>query len=220
MLLRKFIRLLLRLLARIEVHHADRIPPSGPFILTGNHLGLVDILLIYYVTDHPNLFIPLAEKWEKVALFRWLARKLNWVFIDRFNPDIKALRRIMQLLDAGNAMVIAPEGTRSRTGGLQAGRPGAAYLAMRGGYTVIPAAITGTEDRYFFGELARLHRPHLTLTAGEPFTLPPLPRQGRDEALQAATDEIMCRIAALLPERYRGIYADHPRLKELLAEKA
>jgi 1-acyl-sn-glycerol-3-phosphate acyltransferase len=50
--------------------------------------------------------------------------------------------------------------------------------------------------------------------------LPPLPRGNRDEVLKKYTDEIMCHIAALLPERYRGVYADHPRLKELLEAQA
>ncbi len=217
--LRDLIRWLLRHLTHIESFDIDNIPSSGPFILAANHLGLLDILMIYYVSDHPALFIPVAEKWERYALFRWLARKLNWVFIDRFNPDIKALRRMMRLLDAGNAMIIAPEGTRSRSGSLLPGRPGAAYLAMKGGYTLIPAAITGTEDKIVFAQWRRLRRPHITLTAGKPFTLPPLPKKDRDAALQAATDEIMCRIAALLPPRYRGVYADHPRLRELLAEQ-
>ena len=59
----------------------------------------------------------------------------------------------------------------------------------------------------------------ITLTAGPAFTLPPLPRENRDEVLKQYTDEIMCRIAALLPEQYRGVYADHPRLKELLQQQ-
>ncbi len=216
--LRKLIRWLLRRLTRIEVFAAENIPASGPFILTANHLGLLDILMIYYVSDHPALFIPVAEKWERYALFRWLGRGLNWVFVDRFNPDIQALRRMMRLLDAGNAMIIAPEGTRSRSGALIRGRPGAAYLAMKGGYRLIPAAITGTEDRLVFGSWRRLRRPRITLRAGTPYTLPPLPRRNRDEALQAATDEVMCRIAALLPPHYRGVYADHPRLHALLQD--
>ncbi len=218
--LRALIRWLLQHLTHIETCDTDYIPASGPFILTANHLGLLDILMIYYVTDHPALFIPVAEKWERFAFLRWLARRLNWVFIDRFNPDIKALRRMMRLLDAGNAMIIAPEGTRSRQESLLPGRPGAAYLAMKGGYTVIPAAVTGTEDRVVFGCWRRFCRPRVRLRAGRPYTLPPLPRRGREEALKTATDEVMCRIAALLPPRYRGVYAEHPRLQALLAQDA
>ncbi|MGZ9221779.1 MAG: hypothetical protein ACXW4Q_06690, partial [Anaerolineales bacterium] len=68
--------------------------------------------------------------------------------------------------------------------------------------------------------LKRLRKSNITLTGGEPFTIPQLPNKGRDAALQKYTDEIMCRMAALLPERYRGVYAEHPRLKEILAESA
>jgi 1-acyl-sn-glycerol-3-phosphate acyltransferase len=66
--------------------------------------------------------------------------------------------------------------------------------------------------------LKRLRRSHFVLKGGPTFIIPPLPKEGRDEALKAATDEIMCHIAAILPPRYRGVYADHPRLKVLLGE--
>jgi 1-acyl-sn-glycerol-3-phosphate acyltransferase len=83
----------------------------------------------------------------------------------------------------------------------------------------VPVAITGTEDKSFFGNLKKLRRAHITLTAGPAFTLPPIPRENRDDALKRYTDEIMCHIAALLPEKYRGYYAGHPRLRELLQGK-
>jgi 1-acyl-sn-glycerol-3-phosphate acyltransferase len=63
-----------------------------------------------------------------------------------------------------------------------------------------------------------LRRAQVHIIAGKPFTLPPMPRQGREQALQDYTDEIMCHIAAQLEPQYRGIYADHPRLKQLLEE--
>jgi 1-acyl-sn-glycerol-3-phosphate acyltransferase len=80
-------------------------------------------------------------------------------------------------------------------------------------------AITGTEDKVVLANLKRLRKSDITLTGGKPFTVPPLPNKGRDPALQKYIDEIMCRMAALLPERYRGVYAKHPRLKEILAER-
>jgi 1-acyl-sn-glycerol-3-phosphate acyltransferase len=120
-------------------------------------------------------------------------------------------------MEQDNILVIAPEGTRSRTGALIEAKPGVSYLATKLNRPIVPVALTGTEDKALFGNLKRLRRAHITVTAGPAFTLPPLPRQNRDEALQRYTDEIMCHIAALLPERYRGVYANHPRLKELSA---
>ena len=117
-----------------------------------------------------------------------------------------------------NILVIAPEGTRSRVGSLIEAKPGVSFLATKLNRPIIPVALTGTEDKVLFGNLKRLKRTHMTVTAGPAFTLPPLPKEGRDEALKQYTGEIMCHIAALLPEKYRGAYAEHPRLKELLAK--
>ncbi len=214
--LKWLIRFVFNLIAEVEVTGKDNVPSSGAFVMATNHIGIIDIAMFHYVFDRFDMFIPVAEKWEKVGWIRFLGKHLNFVFIDRFNPDLKALRRMIDLMDRGNALVIAPEGTRSRTGALIEAKPGVAYLAARSGFPVVPVAITGTEDRVILGNLKRFRKSKVTLTSGTPFTIAPLPKENRDQALKTALDEIMCRIAAILPERYRGVYADHPRLKELL----
>ncbi len=115
--------------------------------------------------------------------------------------------------------MLAPEGTRSPNATLQKAWPGASYLAAKAGAPIIPVALVGCEDAKFFPNLKRLRRTQVTVYAGEPFTLPPVPVQNREAVLEQYTDEIMCRIAALLPPAYRGYYADHPRLKELLSSR-
>jgi 1-acyl-sn-glycerol-3-phosphate acyltransferase len=218
-ILRTLIRLLFDLIARVEVSGYEHLPTEGNFVIATNHLGIVDAPLAFYALDRWDLFVLIGEKWEKNPFLRWLGKHFNFIYIDRFNPDIKALRKVMALMDEGKNLVIAPEGTRSRTGALIEGKPGVSYLATRLGQPIIPVAIWGTEDEVIFGNLKRLRRSHITLKAGPAFTLPPLPRQNRDVVLKQYTDEIMCRIAALLPEKHRGVYKDHPRLKELLKEK-
>jgi 1-acyl-sn-glycerol-3-phosphate acyltransferase len=76
--------------------------------------------------------------------------------------------------------------------------------------------VTGTEDRAILENLKHFRRSRITATAAELMYIDIPKGKGREEAMRAATDEIMCQIAALLPENYRGVYADHPRLKELL----
>jgi len=218
-ILRALIRLLFNLIARVEVSGYENLPTQGNFVIATNHLGIVDAPLAFYALDRWDLFVLIAEKWEKNPFFKWLGKNFNFIFIDRFNPDIKALRKVMKLMDEGNNLVIAPEGTRSRVGSLIEGKPGVSYLATRLSQPIIPVAISGTEDKVIFGNLKRLRRSHITLTAGPTFTLPPLPRKNRDEVLKEYTDEIMCRIAALLPEKYWGVYKDHPRLQELLVTR-
>ncbi len=112
--------------------------------------------------------------------------------------------------------MIAPEGTRSRVGSMIEGRPGAAYLASKLQRPIAPIGLSGTEDKTIFGNLRRLRRSDVLITAGETFVLPKIANRDRDVILREYTDEIMCRIAVLIPERYRGVYAKHPRLLKLL----
>ncbi|HXF85652.1 MAG TPA: lysophospholipid acyltransferase family protein [Anaerolineales bacterium] len=218
-ILRFLIRLLLKLIAHFEIRGKENVPQTGGMIIAANHIGFLDVVMVYYGIDRTDLFIPVAEKWEKIGWIRWLGKYLNFVFVDRFNPDLKALRKMIALMEEGKCLIIAPEGTRSRVGSLIEAKPGVAYLAARSGFPIVPVAITGTEDKVILENLKRFRKSHITLTGGKPFTLPPLPKENRDEALKQYTDEIMCRIAALLPEKYRGVYAEHPRLKELLEKE-
>ena len=218
-ILRWLIRAIFNLIARVEVKGYEHLPKEGSFVIATNHLGIVDAPIAFYALDRWDMFVMVAEKWEKVALFKWLGRYFNFIFIDRYNADIKTLRQVIKLMEQNNILVIAPEGTRSRVGSMIEARPGVSYLAAKLDRPIVPVALTGTEDNSLFGSLKRLRRAHVTVTAGPAFTLPPLPKENRDEALKQYTDEIMCHIAAILPEKYRGVYAEHPRLKELLNTK-
>ena len=218
-ILRFLIRVLLRLIAKVEIYGKENVPLTGGMILSSNHIGILDIIMVYVAIDRTDLFIPVAEKWEKIGWIRWLGQQLNFLFVDRYNPDLKAMRKMIALMEEGKCLVIAPEGTRSRVGSLIEGKPGVAFLAARSGFPVVPVAITGTEDKVLLANAKKLRRSNITLTGGKQFVIPPLPKKNRDEALQNYTDEIMCQMAAILPERYRGVYAEHPRLKEILEEQ-
>jgi 1-acyl-sn-glycerol-3-phosphate acyltransferase len=215
---RFLIRFLLRSLTHIEARGREHIPTSGNFIIAANHIGLVDAFLPFYIIDNTNLVLLVGEKWEKNWITRWLGRGLNFLFVDRFNPDLKAIREVISRMKKGEVLVITPEGTRSKVGYLIEGKPGVSYLAAKLGFPLIPVGISGSFDKIFFDQLKRLKRPHVIVSVGPVFSLPPLPvdAQSRDQALLKDTDEIMCRIAALLPQEQRGFYENHPRLKEFL----
>jgi len=213
------IRFIINLIAKVKANGYENLPDKGGFVIAVNHLGFLDAPMAYYALNNWNLFIPVAEKWEESAILRWLGKYLNAIFIDRFNPDLKSMREMIKRMEEGQTLVIAPEGTRARDEKMAQGKPGVAYLAAKMGWTILPVAISGTEDRIVIRNLKRFKRSSIQLTAGKPFTLPPFPKEHREEKLQEYTDEIMCRIAVLLPEHNRGYYAEHPKLKELLAEQ-
>jgi 1-acyl-sn-glycerol-3-phosphate acyltransferase len=221
--MRNFIRWLVcrifDLIADVEVIDYENVPKEGGFVVAANHLGFLDVPFAFYALERWDMSVMVGEKWAKVGFFRWIGKHFNFIFIDRFNPDIKAIRKAIALMEEGKSLIIAPEGTRSRVGSLIEGKPGVSYFATKLNRPIIPAGITGTEDKVVLENLRKFRRSHFTVTAGSPFTLPPLPRENRDETLKQYTDEIMCRIAALLPEKQRGVYANHPRLKELLARQ-
>jgi 1-acyl-sn-glycerol-3-phosphate acyltransferase len=216
----RLVRLLLRLFFRIFTHlettGIENLPASGGFIVAANHLGRLDVALVYHLLDRRDVYLLVAEKYRKYAIFRWLVRHLDAVFVERFSADFRALREMLNRLQRGGVLVIAPEGTRSPTGALIEGKPGGSYLAVKAEVPILPVAVTGTWDKQVLAQFSRLRRPRLAVRVGAPFSLPPLDGRERDAALQAHTEEIMCRIAALLPPEYRGVYADHPRLHELL----
>ncbi len=87
-------------------------PETGAYVIATNHLGMLDATMLFYAMDRWDVFIPVAEKWEESAFLRWLGKYLNFIFIDRYNPDLKAMRKIIGLMEQGDILVIAPEGTR------------------------------------------------------------------------------------------------------------
>ena len=189
-------------------------------IVAGNHLGVLDALMVFSVIDKRDYIVMVAEYHKNYAFRRWLGKIVGAIFVDRYQADFAALREVMKRLNQGGVLIISPEGTRSKTGGLLPGQPGTAYLASKTGISVLPVSIVGSEDRLILVNLKRLRRSPVKVVFGEAIRFAPVSREGREQALQGYTDEIMCQIAALLPEECRGEYTNHPRLKQLLDDKS
>ena len=207
----------MKLITRIEVHGMEKLP-QGNVIVAANHLGRLDTAVLLCLLDREDIIMPIAEKYKNHPVFGAIGRAANGIWLNRFEADYSALRQILERMKQGGMLVIAPEGTRSKTEALQEGKMGVAFLAGKSGYLVLPVAITGTEDRGVVENLKRVRRSKIVVRASDPFNIEIPMGKGREEAMHKATDEIMCRIGAMLPEKYRGVYADHPRLKELLMQ--
>lgn len=213
--LRAIIRFFMKIITDIEVNGIEKLP-EGNVIVAANHLGRLDTAALLCILDREDIIMPVAEKYKDHPFYGAIGRAANAVWLNRFEADYSAFRQILERMKQGGLLVIAPEGTRSRTEALQEAKMGVAFLASKSGYPVLPVAVTGTEDRVIVENLKHFRRSKITATAAELMYIDIPQGKGREEALRAATDEIMCQIAARLPEKYRGVYADHPRLKELL----
>ena len=197
---------LLWLVVRVEVEGLENIPATGPLILILNHVHWLDPAVL--VAHVPRYAVPLSKaealEWPVVGqLMKWY----KVIPIRRGELDMAAMRWANRLLAAGQALIIAPEGTRSPTGSLQRGKEGVVFFARRYDPAIVPVAVTGTTS---FDENFKRHRlTPVHIKIGPPFKFR-WPTSGRvdRETMRRMTDEAMYRIAELLPPDMRGIYAD------------
>jgi 1-acyl-sn-glycerol-3-phosphate acyltransferase len=202
--LRCLARLIARALLRLSVNGDENVPRSGGVLLCMNHLGGADAILVVGFAPRPLAAVGKAEilKWP---LLGWIAQTYGMLPLRRGEPDRATLQTAVDVLRAGGALLIAPEGRESPTGALLLAKDGAAFLVQHSGVPVVPVALTGAAWTHVLGEWRCWRRPRITLTFGSPFYLPPLIRR------KDATGLIMRQIASLLPPEYRGVYreADH-----------
>ncbi len=213
---RRIFHLLFRSLTKLETVGVENVPREGACLMVINHLSLADPALVCGTTPRQCVMFT-ADKWQHTPVVSHIANTFGVIWVARGEVDRTALKDALGFLRAGWMLGIAPEGQRSRSGVLQAGKPGAAYLADRARVPILPIAIMGTEK--ISSGFKRLRRAPVKCVYGKPFHLPTNGRARADE-LDKMTDLIMCHLAALLEPQYRGAYADHPQLNELLAAQA
>jgi 1-acyl-sn-glycerol-3-phosphate acyltransferase len=210
-----FITLVQRLLCRLVVIGRENIPPDGPYILAVNHMSTADIGLVFVGFPPQSWRYFAGEKWARHPVWGPLLSWLGVIFINRGEVDRRALREALRALDQGHVFALAPEGTRSKTGVMQAGKDGAAFLAAQAGVPILPVGLSNSD--VLFASARRLRRATITMRIGRPFALPELGRRARGHDLTDFTYLIMIHIAALVEPRHRGMYADSPALSALLA---
>jgi len=138
------IRFLFKLLARVKIVGREYVPDVPSFVAVSNHIGRIDAGLVYYLFDRRDIIMLVADKYKETAWVRWLVKAFDAIWVDRFNADLNAMREVFRRLKKGGMLVVAPEGTRSKSGALLEGRDGASYMAAKAGLPVVPVAVTGS----------------------------------------------------------------------------
>lgn len=216
-LVRRFLRFLLRsiafaLLVKIErVEGLENIPAQGPAILVMNHIAFVDPIVLVYVV--PRDIVPMAKievyDYPAIGIF---PRLWGVVPVRREEVDRRAVKEALQVLGAGEILLVAPEGTRGPA--LQRGKEGVAYLASRSGAPVVPVAITGTTGYPAFRLSSRWKGSGAHVRFGESFRYKPEYSRAKQAELRLMTDEAMYVVAKMLPPELRGFYADLSRASQ------
>jgi 1-acyl-sn-glycerol-3-phosphate acyltransferase len=201
-----------RILVRVDVEHAERLPPEGPVIIVANHLSFIDSVLLMFALPRPVSFLGKAEYTDH-RFTMWLFCGAGMIPIRRENPSdlVRAFEQVGDVLGDGGVVVLFPEGTRSRDGLLHRGHPGAAHLALTSGAPLVPIGIIGTDAVLPTG--ARIVRPfrRATIRVGSPI-------RPADEGLTRSTnrvrreitDRVMTEIQHLCHRQYVDRYAPLP----------
>jgi 1-acyl-sn-glycerol-3-phosphate acyltransferase len=133
---------LAKVLFKFEVRGVEHIPRTGAAIITSNHASNLDPPLIGMAIPRPIFYFAKEELFR--TLFGSALRMVNAIPVNRDQLDRKTLRAVLGVLAQGEMIVMFPEGTRTETGDLQAGKPGTGFIAYHAKVPVIPAYISGS----------------------------------------------------------------------------
>jgi 1-acyl-sn-glycerol-3-phosphate acyltransferase len=180
----------------------------GGMVIAVNHIHWIDIPAVASLLPlrYRLCWFAKSELFKNPLVARWL-HAMHVLPVRRGKRDLAALDRAVEALQAGAVLLIFPEGHRSATGQLQEGRSGAIRLAVRAGVPIVPVAIMGTEH----GTQGTLRSKPVVVRVGQPYQVAmaaddKIPR----ELMANLTDDLMRRIAALLPAEYHGVYRTAP----------
>lgn len=200
------IRVYTRLTCRIDAPGLCEFPMHGPLIVIANHTGQIEVPLLFaHLQPRPLTGWAKSEAWNNWFL-RWVFGVWGAIPVRRGEADMKALKHALKALEDGKIFGLAPEGTRNKTGKLKRALPGTVMIALHSGAPIIPIAHWGGE--IYLKNLKRLKRTDFHIRIGEPFKINVEGVKVTGEIRQQIVDEMMCRLAKLLPEEYRGDYSD------------
>ena len=194
-----------RFLVKLDrVEGVENLPAKGAAIVMINHIAFVDPVLV--LACLPRNVVPLAKiEVYKIPIWGIFPRLWDVIPVRRGEVDRTALAKSLKVLEAGEILLMAPEGTRHPT--LQQGKEGMAYLAWRTGAPIVPVAVDGTQG-FPTLDVRRWRRPGARVTIGKPFRFRAYPARPDKSLMRKMTDEAMYVLAGMLPEAMRGVYSD------------
>lgn len=187
--------LLSRGVLSLKVEGAHHVPASGPVLLAGNHSGILDGPLVFFVSPRPATLLTKSEVFVGV----W-ARACGWlglIPVHRGQADRAALQAGLAHLSAGGALGVFPEGTRG-SGGFDSITDGLAYLALRSGAPVVPIAVRGTGDALPKGKILPKLRAPVRVVFGPPVTVDPTGDPRARRTVRDAAEQLRVALLAHL----------------------
>jgi len=207
-LLRVVFQGIFHLLANIKVIGKENVPRGRPYVVAMNHISIFDPPFAAAFWPEQMEIIGAVDVFEKPVQGQ-LLRAYGVIPVHRGDYDRLLITKIISIIKSGYPLLIAPEGGRSHMTAMRRARPGIAYIIEKTNVPVIPTGLVGTTED-FWQRAKHGDRPSLEMRIGKPITLPEGTVKGanRQEMRQKNADLVMSHLAGLLPEEYRGVYAD------------
>ncbi len=197
-----------RVTCRINLEELKKVPQDGPLLLLANHTYVLDGPMLYVFLRRRNLLAMAKKELWNNKFLGWVMDLWRSIPVDRENMGRETMQACLSALEHKEILAIAPEGTRSKDEKLQQGKSGIAFIAHKKDAPMLPVVILGLSS--FSQNLKHFRRTPITLAVGKPFEI--IQKGGRIDAAtrEALSDEIMLRMAALMPEDKRGYYEGRP----------
>lgn len=207
-ILKAIFRGIFRVLGRVTITGKAHVPYRTRYVVAMNHVSIFDPPLIAAFWPEQLEIIGAADVFEKPGQGQIL-RAYGVMPVHRGEYDRALFTRIISVINAGYPLLIAPEGGRSHVTAMRRAMPGIAYIIEQTRVPVVPVGLVGTTED-FWQRARRVQRPALEIRIGKPITLPEITARGAEkhEARQQNADLVMRHLAGLLPEEYRGVYAE------------
>jgi 1-acyl-sn-glycerol-3-phosphate acyltransferase len=207
-LLKALFRGIFRGLSRIKITGQENIPYGKPYVAAMNHVSIFDPPFVAAFWPEDLEIIGAIDVFGKPGQGQ-LLRLYGVIPVHRGDYDRPLLTKLISILRSGHPLLIAPEGGRSHEPAMRRAKPGIAYLIEKTGVPVLPVGIVGTTED-FWHRASHGMRPVLEMRIGKPITLPSITTRGIEKHAnrQKNADLVMSHLAGLLPEDYRGVYAE------------
>lgn len=206
--LKAIFRGIFHMLGRVTITGKEHIPYGTRYVVAMNHVSIYDPPLIGSFWPEQLEIIGASDVFEKPVQGQVL-KAYGVIPVHRGEYDRALFMKIIKVIQAGYPLLIAPEGGRSHVPAMQRAMPGVAYIIEQTRVPVMPVGLVGTTED-FWQRASRGERPALEIRVGKPITLPEITAKGAEKhaARQHNADLVMRHLAGLLPEEYRGVYAE------------
>ena len=197
-------RLLYKFYFHWSVYNPERVPQSGPVVLASNHASFLDPPLVGAGLRRSINYLA-RDTLFRFPVIGFLLRKVQAVPVDREGGGAAGLKAILERLWAGGAIILFPEGTRSRDGRLQPARSGIGLTVIKSDAPVVPVRVFGTYEAY--GRHIKIPRPYkVAVKYGKPMLFTELRKEAKTCSkarlkviYQEVASQIMAEIAKLQP---------------------